>query len=88
MPTVQTGLRIPVELYDYLKDRAEKEHRTISNLIIDILTTEKDKVCCRECKYAHLTYAGECKYCDLEDGDDPLYYDGDYSCGFGKKKDD
>lgn len=42
MPTVQIGVRLPEELYKWLKDRAEKEHRTISNMLIAILTDVKD----------------------------------------------
>ena len=42
---------------------------------------------CKDCKYAHMTYEGKCKYCDCwkEDGD-ALYLDGDFFCGFGERK--
>ena len=49
---------------------------------------------CRECKYAHLTYDGDIKYCDLlavkdEYGDcDPCFYrSGDWFCADGERKD-
>ena len=42
MPTVQIGVRVPEELYEWLKDKAEKEHRTISNMLIAILADAKD----------------------------------------------
>lgn len=42
MPTVQIGVRLPEELYAWLKDKAEKEHRTISNMLIAILADAKD----------------------------------------------
>ena len=42
MPTVQIGVRLPKELYEWLKDKAEKEHRTISNMLIAILADAKD----------------------------------------------
>lgn len=44
---------------------------------------------CRDCKYAHLTYDGECKYCDFwqEDGGEALYLDGDFYCAAGERKD-
>lgn len=44
---------------------------------------------CRDCKYAHLTYDGECKYCDFwqEDGGEALYLDGGFFCAAGERKD-
>ena len=45
---------------------------------------------CKDCKYAHLTLSGECKYCDMwKDEDDDyveLYLDGDYYCASGERK--
>ena len=35
-------LRIDIELLEYLKKRAESEHRTLSNMITSILVTEKE----------------------------------------------
>ena len=50
---------------------------------------------CRECKYAHLTYDGDIKYCDLlavkdEDGEcDPCFYrSGDWFCADGERRSD
>ena len=47
MPTKSISLRIPEELYQYLVNRAEKEHRTLSNMIVsllaDIQKEEKEK---------------------------------------------
>ena len=37
MPTKSIGLRIDEELLTYLEDRANREHRTLSNMIISIL---------------------------------------------------
>lgn len=42
MPTKAINLRIDTELLDYLQKRADKEHRTLSNMIISILLTEKE----------------------------------------------
>jgi lipopolysaccharide biosynthesis regulator YciM len=41
---------------------------------------------CRDCKYAHMTYDGECKYCDQWDTGDPLYLPGDYFCADGERR--
>ena len=43
MPTQVISLRIEQELLEYLKERAEREHRTLSNLIVSILLDEREK---------------------------------------------
>lgn len=35
---------------------------------------------CKDCKYSHMTYNGECKYCDIWFPDEKMYLDGDYFC--------
>lgn len=42
---------------------------------------------CKDCKYAHMTYGGECKYCDMweEDGE-ALYLDEDFFCAYGERR--
>lgn len=44
MPTRPVNIRIDTELYDYLEARAEKEHRTLSNMIISILLDAKESM--------------------------------------------
>ena len=50
---------------------------------------------CRDCKYAHLTYDGECKYCDIISGMmdedshiEALYLPGDWYCADGERRED
>lgn len=43
MPTKGITIRIDKDLLDYLQERADKEHRTLSNMIISILMTEKER---------------------------------------------
>ena len=43
MPTKSINVRIGTELLDYLQKRADKEHRSLSNMIISILLTEKER---------------------------------------------
>lgn len=43
MPTKSIALRIDTDLLSYLEARAEKEHRTLSNMIISILFDEKER---------------------------------------------
>jgi hypothetical protein len=49
-----------------------------------------DIVRCKECKKAHLTYDGTCKYCDeWKDDDDnyiEVYHDGDHFCSYGERE--
>lgn len=43
MPTKNIGIRIDEDLLRYLEDRAKREHRTLSNMILSILLDEKAK---------------------------------------------
>ena len=43
MPTKSIGLRIDEDLLKYLEQRAEHEHRTLSNMIISILLDAKEQ---------------------------------------------
>jgi len=43
MPTKLVSIRIDTELLAYLQDRAEKEHRSLSNIIIAILMEEMEQ---------------------------------------------
>lgn len=41
---------------------------------------------CKDCKYAHITMDGECKYCDIWFPDEKEYMPGDYYCASGERK--
>lgn len=43
MPTKPVNIRIEADLLEWLEARAEKEHRTLSNMIISILLDEKER---------------------------------------------
>lgn len=43
MPTKPINIRLDTELIEYLEARAEREHRTLSNMIISILLDEKER---------------------------------------------
>lgn len=43
MPTKSIGFRIDEDLLKYLEERAEREHRTLSNMIISILLDAKER---------------------------------------------
>lgn len=42
MATKIVSIRIDEELLKWLKEKAEKEHRTLSNMIITILSVERE----------------------------------------------
>ena len=42
---------------------------------------------CKDCKHAHMTMDGYCKYCDIWFPDEKEYMPGDYYCASGEKKD-
>ena len=48
-------------------------------------------VFCKDCKHAHMTHDGLCKYCDMMDErgvDDALYLPGDWFCADGVKREE
>ena len=56
MATKMISLRIDESLVNYYKERAEEEHRTLSNMIITTLAIDKKKdyrgfVRCSKCHY-------------------------------------
>ena len=43
---------------------------------------------CKECKFAHMTVNGQCKYCDIWFSEESAYMPGDYFCASGERKTD
>ena len=72
--------------YAWWDDEAKK----IFDEIIDLQPTADvvKVVRCKDCKYAHMTMDGECKYCDIWFPDEKEYMDGDYYCASGERRDD
>lgn len=56
------------------------------------LKESRELVMCKSCKHAHMTYSGECKYCDIitmldEEGDPTaMYLPGDWYCAAGERR--
>lgn len=74
-------------LMNFFTDIPDNFTLTIGNLRATVNDAPTiDIVRCKECKYAHMTYGGECKYCDIWSLEDSLYLDGDFFCSYGQRK--
>ena len=55
---------------------------------LEVVSGRLNVVRCKDCKYAHKTYDGDCKYCDMFTDDDgnPIerYRSGDWFCADGE----
>ena len=80
MPTKSIAVRLPDELLEYLTKRAEKEHRTLSNMIISILLTEQGHGYVVNAKKQSTVELKKCKYhCDYGDGE-YCHFTGESGC--------
>lgn len=47
---------------------------------------------CKDCRFSHMTYGGDCKSCDKWVDDDDfhltLYLDGNFYCAWGERRED
>ena len=74
------------------KDREKTEEAV--NMAIKALRSvlptgnETEIVYCRDCKYAHITYRGEVKYCDVWFPDESHYMDTDNFCSFAERREE
>lgn len=59
--------------------------------IIESAKWVQELIRCKDCKHAHLTYDGECKYCDMDKDEygsiEEKYRPGDWFCADGERKD-
>ena len=90
---------IDAEYCEDFFDRWESRVKNAEPVTIDVVQNTRtllrdapsiDIVFCKECKHAHMTYGGDCKYCDMWKDDDDfcieLYLDGDFYCAYGERK--
>ena len=54
----------------------------------EVPATASEIIRCKECKFAHMTTGGECKYCDIWFPDESEYLDGDYFCASAERRTD
>ena len=67
-----------------LAERTAYKHDVFDAPVVDA----EPVIRCKDCKYAYMTYDGECKYCDVWEAEGEMYLDGDFYCAFGKRKED
>lgn len=63
------------------------------DMVYDAPTVDAVEVVrCKDCRFSHMTYSGECKSCDKWVDDDDfhltLYLDGDFYCAWGERRED
>lgn len=71
-----------------LKRLAEYEDTGLTpGEVRDIAEKVSTIVTCGDCKHSHMTYDGECKYCDYlqEDGGEALYLPKGFFCAAGER---
>ncbi len=51
-------------------------------------SAQPEIVRCKDCKYSHMTYDGDCKYCDIWFPYEQEYMPGDYYCGSAERRQD
>lgn len=51
------------------------------------MTNQTEIIHCKDCKYAHITYNGEVKYCDVWSPEEPIYMDANNNfCSIAERK--
>ena len=84
------AMALPLHLDSACEDIWERD-RTLDNAI-DVMrglpSAHPEIIRCKDCKYSHMTYDGDCKYCDIWFPDEPEYMPGDYYCGSAERRQD
>ncbi len=82
-------------LYKKLDDLNDDELFNVFSRIIDDISDNVQKytipeqpeiIHCKDCKYAHITVDGSCKYCDIHFPSEKKHLSGDYFCASGKRE--
>lgn len=74
----------------FIGDIIDNERNTLN--VGNMVNEQPEIILCKDCVYSHMTYGGECKYCDkwgeMYESGESLYLEGDFFCGFGERKTD
>lgn len=73
----------PAELETLIK-ALEQEHEKLR----EMQKALPEIIRCKDCKYAHITYGGEVKYCDIWFPNESHYIDTDNYCSFAERRTD
>ena len=60
----------------------------LHDMVSRLPSAQPEIIHCKECKFAHMTYDGDCKYCDVWFPDESEYLDGDYYCASAERRTD
>ena len=69
---------------DALIKALEQEHKKL----LEMQKAQPEIIRCKDCKYAHITYGGEVKYCDIWFSNESHYIDTDNYCSFAERRTD
>ena len=76
----------------HLRELYPKDGAMIDAILVAPTVDAVEVVRCKDCRFSHMTYSGECKSCDKWVDDDDfhltLYLNGDFYCAFGERKDE
>ena len=66
----------------------QKDKSVTPNDIMRFPSAQPEIIRCKECKYAHITYGDEVKYCDIWFPDESHYIETDNYCSFAERRTD
>ena len=72
--------------HDEQRERDAIKH--VINGIKKLPSAQPDIVRCKDCKFAHITYGGEVKYCDIWFPEESHYMDTDNFCSFAERQEE
>ena len=88
------GMAVPLYKDPACEDIWERD-RTLDNAIDAIRglpSAQPEIIRCKDCRFATLTYDGDCKYCQYLEGEfgltDAVYFDGNDYCSHAERRTD
>ena len=74
---------IDMQIYEGNKAVGGTNYLTKDQVIYCIENIPSSIVCCKDCRYSHMTINGEGKYCDINE---KTYVSGDFFCAYAERK--
>ena len=73
-------------------DDYEKGFMDALNKVLALPSAQPEIIRCKDCRFATLTYDGDCKYCQYLEGEfgltDAVYFDGNDYCSHAERRND